>query len=373
MTLLIFGLALALVSMVLLELRKAYAVVPEHELKRRARIGDSQAERLYRTAAYGPNARLLLAVLIGLGAAGSFVLLTRSVQPVVAFAMLAVIVWIAFVWLPATYRLEAWSLQLAALISPAIAKLLSWIYPLTNFLTSPVSRGSQSPAPQDIYETEDLLQLLDRQKQAGHNRIAEHELEAASRVLQFTRRSTGQAMLPRAQVKLVAAGDTIGPLLLDELHERGPTNFLVYEGKRDHLVGTISLHDALSAAPGGKVADVMQTHLCYINETQPLPEVLQAFRTTHQHVFAVINNAGEFVGTLGIEDILTEALGEAAEHQSPAYEDREAVAGYHFTLEPIAIPADELPEEQPPEPEESTQSSAEDSESSTAEPPEVIE
>ncbi len=368
-----YGLALALVSMVLLMLQKAYAAVPARELKRRARASDRQAARLYRVTAYGPNTHLLLAVLIGLAAAGSFVLLARAVQPLVAFGVLAVVVWIGFVWLPATSRLQRFGLQLAAWASPILAKLLGWMYSVTHFITNLAGSQPARLRPSDLYETEDLLVLLEKQKQIPTNRIPEHQLQAATRLLQFADRTVDQVMLPRAEVKLVSADDTIGPLLLDELHESGQRSFLVYEGKRDHLVGTINLHDALSAGKDAKVSDLMRANLCFVNEAQSLEDVLQAFQTTRQPVFAVVNRADDFVGIIGIEHLLAEALGEVTASEPLAYEDRQAIANYQPVLQPIAVPEDELSEEPEPLQELDQDQIADESETLPPEPPEVVE
>ncbi len=112
-------------------IQTGYNLTPRYELKRRAQRGDELAKVLYRVAAYGSSLQFMLWALIGLSAAGSFVLLARALPPGVAFGIVALLVWLNFVWLPAG-RLASRSTWLAARVASPLAWLLGSVYPLTR-------------------------------------------------------------------------------------------------------------------------------------------------------------------------------------------------------------------------------------------------
>ena len=83
------------------------------------------------------------------------------------------------------------------------------------------------------------------------------ELQIVSRVLSFNDRLIGEVMTPRRRMKTVAAADTIGPVLMDELHASGHTRFPVTGKKPTDIVGTLYLNDLIHNQYSGTVQDVM--------------------------------------------------------------------------------------------------------------------
>jgi CBS domain containing-hemolysin-like protein len=364
--LLVLGFVLALVSLLLLTMQKTYYHLPGYELKRRARGEDARAKALYRAVAYESTLHVLLWTLIGISSAVAFVFLARGLSPLLAVVAVAVLVWWAFVWLPGG-RVSKWSLTVTAWLTPVVVWPTSHLHPIVDRVQSwlPQPHYTQS----DIYETEDLLAVLEHQKGHTEGRISDAELDSAQRVLTFSHKLVRDVVLPRRKLKLISADDPIGPILLNELNESGLENFVVYKDKVNNVVGTLSLHDAVEAR-GGSVADVMKSHLVYVNEAQSLAHVLQAFHSTTTHTFIVINSHDEFVGIVTIEQVLHEALGDAAAQDFEQFESRPAVANYQpMILEPVVEPVTEEPEvaEEPEHPE------VMDEETLPPEPPEVIE
>ncbi len=123
--------------------------------------------------------------------------------------------------------------------------------------------------------------------------------------------------------------------LLDELHDSGEASFVVYEGKKSRLAGTLSLHDALGAAPDAHVRDVMRAGAGVFERSPAARPGLQAFRATKHHVFVVVNASNDTIGCVTIEAALSAALGEATT-EFEAYDDRSAAAAFQFAPEPAA-------------------------------------
>ena len=195
-----------------------------------------------------------------------------------------------------------------------------------------VSRRPKPPHPHTrAYEKEDLVTLIKRQGTQADNRISRADLQTALGALSFGDKTVGSVMTPRRKVKMVEAGEPIGPHLMDELHVSGQTSYPVVKGSLKssslELVGTLYLRDIVGVEERGKVSDLMKKPVCYINERQPLGGALSAFAKTKSHLLVVVNNFEEIVGTLSFEDILSVLLGELPDDGFENYDNPHAVAG----------------------------------------------
>jgi len=316
---------MALLCLVTISLLKVYTHIPRAELKRRARSGDEFAKLLYRTVAYGMSLQILLWVIIGLGAGGFFVLVARTLPSWLALLISVVLLWFGFVWLPNT-RVTMLSNTLARYLTAPLTWLLSHLYPILNRIADWARKHRSLSIHSGLYQKEDVLALLDKQKKQPNNRITEEELHIVAGALTFGDKLIGDILTPRRVVKMVAATDTIGPVLMDELHDSDHSRFPVYQDKPDNIVGMLYTRDLLAAKAGGRVRDIMSKAVYYVHEDQSLREALQAFLKTKHHLFIVVNNFEEIVGIVTIEDILEQILGKPILDEFDKYDDMRAVA-----------------------------------------------
>jgi CBS domain containing-hemolysin-like protein len=181
-----------------------------------------------------------------------------------------------------------------------------------------------------IYEKEDLLELLERQKRQADNRLSQDELNLTHGALTFGDKKVSDIMVPRKKVRMVSASEPIGPLLMDELHKSGLKRFpVVREISRSNcpeIIGMVELNDLVEHAAKGKVKDLMKPEAVYVNEDQNLRQALAAFLKNQTHVLMVKNNFEEFVGTLAIEDLMEQILGQPIEEGSLDEQDLQAMA-----------------------------------------------
>ena len=321
----IFAVVLALLSLLLISLQKTYTHLPRPELKRRAQAGDEFAALLYRVAGYGQSLQVLLWLLIGFSTAGFFVLAARALPAWLALIVSLVLVWFGFVWLPNT-RVTKLGSGLARLATPVLSWLLNWLHPLLNRIGSFTRKHHHIVVHTGLYQKEDLLKLLDKQHSQVDSRITDDELTIAKNALTFGDKLVRDVMTPRRVAKMVAASDTIGPVLMDELHADGHSRFPVYQDKTDNIIGTLYLRDLVAAKAGGRVSDLMAKKVNYVQEEGSLDHVLQAFLKTKHHLFVVVNSFEEVVGIITIEDVLEQILGKPIMDEFDKYDDMRAVA-----------------------------------------------
>lgn len=322
----VLGLVFAVFALVFWVLQRTYQYIPAKELKRLARAGDNVAQLLYRAVAYGMSLRLLLGgavVVFGAAALSNMVQAVGAWWAVIILLLLAGIIGMIFVPSGDLKRSSLWLAQRAA---PSIAWVLERLQPVLSFVTRFVRKHRHVSVHTGLYEKSDLVELLERQKGQPDSRISPSEIDMLSHNLSFGDKLVADALVPKRVIKMVAASDAIGPVLMDELSKSGHSRFPVYDGKHYNIVGILYLHDLVNRKQTGKVADVMSTKLTYVHEDFTLYQALQAFLKTKRHLFLVVNSFEELVGILTIEDVLEQMIGKQIVDEFDQYDDLRAVA-----------------------------------------------
>lgn len=327
-----FAFALLIVGLVAVALQRLYSVIPAHELKRLAARHDQLAMQLYRAVAYGRSLRLGLWILAGTCLAGALVLVALALPPFAAFVAAAAVLGLVFIGL-LPLRLTVRSASFAAALAPALAWILHYIHPLLNHIAG-LTRSRVDTVHSRLYEKNDLTVLLARQKEQPDNRIDPDELSLAERALQFSEKQAADVLTPRAYIRAVDAGESIGPILLGELHESGQSSFIVYRDQPENAVGTLLMRDAVQAKHGGKVADLMRGDVTYVHEDFTLNQVLDTFLKTKQNLVVVINSFEEMVGVITLDTLMHELFGEQGSSVASGSDDRMQVAAYKAVSQP---------------------------------------
>lgn len=323
---LIISLLLASVMLLTISLQRAYGVLPIKELKRRARMGDQTAGLLHRAAVYGVSLRVLLWLIVGLSAGGFFVFTATHQSGLIAFGASILVIWIGFTRF-SNQNVRMISIWFAKILSPVFGWILQFIHSPIRLVSDLLNRHRPVHLHTGIYDKEDLLELLNNQQIQADNRIEKYELELAASALTFGEVQVGEVLTPRRVVKHVSVDEAIGPLLMDELHASGFSRFPVYEGKKDHFVGTLFLKDLVKTKASGQIKDVMRREVCYVHEEQTLFDALQTILKTRLHQLIVVNSFEEYVGVLSIEDVLERIVGQNIVDEFDEHDDLRAVAG----------------------------------------------
>jgi CBS domain containing-hemolysin-like protein len=305
---------------------KAYRLLPFTELKRRARGKNKQISNIYKVVCYGASLDLLLWLFAVIGGAG-MILIAANISWWLAVLVMLFIAWLC-VWMP-TPKQGGWIWSYATIGAPFVATFLSFLQPV---LAKPAGlfNSFKLNVHTGLYEKEDLLELINAQNGQLDNRIPESDLKIAFGSLTFGDKKVGDVMTPRRQVKFVAATETIGPILMDELHKSGFSRFpVINENSKSlapEIIGTLYIKDLIGNEDAGKVRDLMKRDVYFINEAQNLRQALNAFLQTQHHLLVVVNNFEEIVGVLSIEDVLEQIINKPIVDEFDRYHDLRAVA-----------------------------------------------
>jgi CBS domain containing-hemolysin-like protein len=312
---------------------KVYHSVPLLELKRRARTGDKRASAIYKVASYQATLEVLLWAL-GTGIGAVLIIWSARTSWWLAAGVMVITAWL-MVW--GRFPEEGWAGGLVAFLAKPQAAVLAFVHPVLRPLTNLFPPARRVHIHTGLFERKDLIDLLGRQKGQVDNRIPPADLKIASNTLTFGDKSVGSLMTPRREVKMVGQNDSIGPLLMDELHKSGFSRFPVVKdsakGANPQIIGTLYLNSLIDYEGRGKVKDLASKGVYFINEDSNLRQALSAFLKTHHHLLIVINNFEEMSGVLSLEDVLEQILGKEIIDEFDSYENLRAVASQHAAKE----------------------------------------
>ncbi len=298
-------------------LERCYASTPISELKRRARSGDSRASLLHEVARNAVYAKVYLRIVSLVIFA---VLVAVMADMLSVFGLVIAILILAVVWLFALSKAR-YIEPLAVKLAPTFALIIVALKPYVSLLKKITSRVIPAIDHSDIYEKDDLVVLIEKQKNNAHNRIDKTELELALHALTFSDKIVKDYMTPRKVVRFVASDEPVSPILMNELHETGFSRFPVYLDDIDNIVGTLYLKSLVERKMSGKVFSAMSTDVYDVSEKENLEAVLQKFLKTKHHLFIVKNEFAEVVGIITIEDVIEQILGRNIVDEFDAHED----------------------------------------------------
>ena len=325
-SLMLILLILLLLSLIALWVSFAGSLIltSRYELKKKAQAGDKEAKIVYGLTSSGRE--IFVAILLGvlLAVALLTVLLDSVLWSVLAAVLAALLVAVAGVIMPFVYG-EKLGLKLTARLAPVASKLLFILRPIARplgkMLDAKIGKNSL------LYSKEQLLNIIDDHTKSPYADISSDEAVLVRHSLQFGDKLIRDVMVPRKIVDTISVLEQVGPVFMDELHKSGHSRFPVFDPvKNDEIVGVLYLHALIGAKKSGSVKSLMNPKVFFVHEELDLNHALNAFIKTKHHLFVVVDNFGEFVGIITIEDILEQILGRQIVDEFDNYENLRAVA-----------------------------------------------
>ncbi len=135
-------------------------------------------------------------------------------------------------------------------------------------------------------------------------------------VIGFEKLVTYDLMIPRTRVAWIeqhANHDDVWPIVM------GSTQgvFPIYNGRRDNLIGVVSVKDIYSRLAAGKsvhFGEIMRPPL-FVPEMQKASVLLETFRTTGQRAAFVLDEFGSVMGMVTLIDLMEAIVGDVPSHE----------------------------------------------------------
>lgn len=209
--------------------------------------------------------------------------------------------------------------KLRDLAWPYALKVVDWIGPVLRWLRErDIDRETHR-----VYSTEELLDVVHRSRGV----LSSAETKRLHANLEFDSRMVGDIMTPKSMIVTADVHDTLGPLVMAELHKSGHSRYPVIDGDVDHTVGILYLKELIDLKSEHQtIRAAMDPHVYYIREDQDLEHALHGFLRTHHHLFVVVNEYRETVGLLSLEDTLEALIGSKIVDEFDEFDDLRAVA-----------------------------------------------
>lgn len=180
--------------------------------------------------------------------------------------------------------------------------------------------GGRTPGEGEGVSEREIRAIVDVGEEAG-------TLDAGEKVLihnifDLTERRAGEIMTPLPDVFMVPADLPYGELLARFRRFRR-SRIPVYDGDPKNVAGVLHFKELLRLAAGGEEAPAWRDFVkppFVIPASKKLPRLLRDFQRRKIHLALVVDEYGELVGIVTLEDVLEELFGEIREEH-----DREAV------------------------------------------------
>jgi putative hemolysin len=191
-------------------------------------------------------------------------------------------------------------------VAPILYSLDLVLTPINKVLGLLARLLSRGEGPELPVTEEDLLFMLRLAHRHAH-------LPRASRlmiesVLRFQRAVAREVMVPRPMVSTVDSSWDL-TTLQNEIIATPHSRFPVVSGSPDNIVGVLHAKHLLRLDYGRPWTELVVQPV-FIPETRSLPDLLQDFRRSGQHVALVLDEFGGLSGLVTLEDVLELVVGE---------------------------------------------------------------
>ncbi|PIZ74576.1 hypothetical protein COY07_00390 [Candidatus Peregrinibacteria bacterium CG_4_10_14_0_2_um_filter_43_11] len=163
---------------------------------------------------------------------------------------------------------------------------------------------------------EELLAMVDMSTEEGV--LEEHEQELIENILEFDETMVEEIMTIEKNIEAIEVSKSIqeaAHFFVNHSHSRIP----VYKGSLDNVIGILTVHDILrlihQADKTKNLSKFPFTPVIVVPKTKSISDLFREFQRRHQHIAVVVDDRGQTVGLVTMEDILEEIVGDISDEQ----------------------------------------------------------
>lgn len=297
------------------------------ELKRKIRLGDKKAEKVYKVRKNGNL--LLCTLLIGNVAVNSTmaIFLGSIATGVVAGLVSTGLILVFGEILPqAVFSRNALKIgaRTAWLVQGMIYIFSPVCYPLSRMLD--LMLGEEMPT---IWSKSEIGEIIKEHEDSLDSNIDEDEERIILGALSFSEKKAIDVMTPRTVSYLLEAGRIIDEDLLEEIISKGFSRIPVYEGTGENIIGVLYVKKLIGFCKGKgfTVGEVCEKRgVIFTDRDTRLDNLLNIFIHNRSHMAIVYGEYGMFNGIVTLEDIVEEILKVEIVDEQDRIEDMQKLA-----------------------------------------------
>ncbi len=169
------------------------------------------------------------------------------------------------------------------------------------------------------HSAEELKFIVSSSRLEGH--LHRFEEDAIQALLELSNYYVREIMVPRNAIVSVSVDASLDQVLR-RLRENQFSRLPVYQGSPEHIIGYVHYKDMIRIWEERRMTTEKNRpkrpfHLSrvlrkplVVPETKPLNDLIDEFRSSHQHMALVVDEFGTIVGLVTLEDALEQILGE---------------------------------------------------------------
>ena len=306
------------------------------ELKRKIRLGDKKAQKVYKVRKNGNL--LLCTLLIGNVAVNSTMAIflgSVSTGVVAGLVSTGLILIFGEILPQAVFSRNALKIgaRTAWLVQGMIYLFSPVCYPISKILDYML--GKELPT---IWSKSELGEIIKEHEDSPESIIDEDEERIILGALSFSEKRAIDVMTPRTVSYLLDAKQNINGDLLEEIKSKGFSRIPVYEGSYENIIGILYVKKLVgySEEKGLTVGDACEKRgVIFTNRDTRLDNLLNVFIQNRSHMALVYGEYGMFNGIVTLEDIIEEILKVEIVDEQDKTEDMQklALAKYKSKLE----------------------------------------
>ncbi len=295
------------------------------ELKRKKSLGDKEAAKVYRVRKKGNL--LLTTLLVGNVAVNSALsIFLGSIASGFAAGLIATSLIVIFGEITPQAIFSRFALKLGAKTAWLVRTFIFILYPICRPISWVLDKtlGEELPT---LYSKQELMKIIEEHEDLEGSEVDEDEEKIIKGALTFSEKFVEDVMTPRVVMETLEYSQKIDEKLLKTIQNSSFSRFPVYKDDPDNIVGMLFISQLLGSKNiGKKVGEVASGKVFFVDENKSLDIVFNSFLKSHNHLFIAVNEFGDVVGLVTLEDILEEIISAEIVDESDVYEDLRKLA-----------------------------------------------
>lgn len=306
-----YAISLLLISLSALfsGLTLGYFTLNVQSLKRQAKIGNTEAQRILPIREKGNQ--LLTTLLLGNVAvnAALSVYLSSLASGVVAAASATILIFLFGEIIPQAV-LSRHAMRFGSLAAPLVRVIMFVTSPVTFPIAWSLDKllGHEIPS---VYSKHEIMEIVSEHEDSEHSPIDEDEERIIHGALQFSHTTVREVMTPAGKVVSFDQNRLLNDDLFSEINNEGYSRFPVYSGNQENIVGILFAKDLLVEEENIAITntnDAFEKDFLIARPQEMLDTVLARMLKKKKHMCVVINRNKNFLGVITLEDIIEEII-----------------------------------------------------------------
>lgn len=285
-------------------------------LRRRAKLGDRQAQIVYPIRQHGNI--LLTTLLLGNVTVNAVlsVFLSTLAGGVMASLMATSLIFIFGEIIPqASFSRHA--LLVGSKFAPLVRILIIILYPITYPIAKLLDYilGEEMPT---LYSRHELMEIVSELEDSTQSAIDADEERIVHGALMFSHTTVREVMTAHEQVIAFDENQRLTRDFIQTLGEHGYSRYPVYSGNKDNITALLYVKDLLSESSDTRLKDMteaFETNILTVRPHTTLDVVLGQMLKRRQHLAIVTNKNTNFLGVISLEDIIEEIIQQEIEDE----------------------------------------------------------